>query len=310
MTIGKTIITYVEHAHVPVRTRDHGDGASRAQQLARLATQRRVFDRLDWWAVSEWADSDAWAWADDAALLALPSDIGATDALAATRMRAAWLRWCAVADGVSASGATRDLFALATQRLYDAGVNELWCITHTSDWIRDYTRDHGFETVDRMLTFRVADIPAARPIAPDITLRTATMVDLEAICALDATVFDEPWRYPPAIMRRAITQTPFISVAERDGDVGDVLGYQCAMLNEDEASGHIVRLAVAESMRGQGIARALLVGVMQQLHCAGGQSFTLNTQQTNLGSQAFYARLGFRLLADQPEVLRKRLSIA
>jgi ribosomal protein S18 acetylase RimI-like enzyme len=283
--------------------RDYNTNRARAQQLARLAVQRRAFDRLDWWSVSEWVDSDAWAWAADAALLALPGDIGADDSIASTHMDAAWLRWCAVADGVSASGPVRDLLVLTAQRLHAVGVNELWCITHTSDWIQDYARDNGFETIDRMLTFRTVDIPAARPIARDITLRPATMVDLSTICALDAAVFDEPWRYPPAIMRRAIEQTPFISVAERSGDV---VGYQCAVLGEE--SGHIVRLAVAEHVRSHGIARALLVDVMQQLHRAGSRSFTLNTQQTNLDSQAFYARLGFRVLAERPDVMRKRIS--
>jgi ribosomal protein S18 acetylase RimI-like enzyme len=305
MNIGKTIITPVQSVHMTTRTRD--EGATCIQHLARLAAQRRVFGRLDWWAASEWAGSDARAWTGDAAMLALPSDIGASDAIAATRMRVAWLRWCAIMDGVSASAVVRDLFAQTAQRLSDAGIGELWCIADTSDWIHDYLGDHGFEPVDRMLTFRIADIPLARPLAPGVTLRPATLADLDAICALDATVFDESWRYPPAIMQRAMAQTPFVSVAVRDGDV---IGYQCALLNEGHASGHIVRLAVAEHMRGQGIARALLADVMQQLHRAGCRSFTLNTQQTNRSSQAFYARLGFRLLTDQPDVLRKRISTA
>jgi len=305
MTIGKTIIKPVQLAHVTTRT--HDEGATRSQQLARLAAQRRVFDRLDWWTVSEWADSDAWAWTGDAAMLALPSDIGVPDAIVGTRMRVAWVRWCAIMDGVSASGVVRDLFAQTMQRLSDAGISELWCIADPSDWIHDYLRDHGFEGVDRMLTFRIAEIPHAQPLASDVTLRPAKLADLDAICALDAVVFDAPWRYPPTTMRRAMAQTPFVSVAVRDGDM---IGYQCALLNEGHASGHIVRLAVAEPMRGQGIARALLVDVMQQLHRAGCRSFTLNTQQTNRSSQAFYARLGFRLLTDQPDVLRKRISTA
>jgi ribosomal protein S18 acetylase RimI-like enzyme len=275
----------------------------RAGAIEFLSTQRRVFDRLDWWRVAEWARSGAWVWNGDAAMLAVPGDIEPDEPLGATLLHTAWLRWSAMADGVSASGRFRDLLSRLERRLAAVGVNELWCITHPLDWIHAYIGDNGFEPVERMLTYHTSRIPANRALPPGLVLRRAQEEDLSAMCDLDTSVFDEPWRYPPAIMRRALACTQSFDVAERSGEV---LGYQCAVLGE--VSGHVVRLAVRADMRGQGIATGLMAGALRQLRAAGANTFTLNTQQGNREAQAFYARHGFRALTQSSAVMRKYLN--
>jgi ribosomal protein S18 acetylase RimI-like enzyme len=41
---------------------------------------------------------------------------------------------------------------------------------------------------------------------------------------------------------------------------------------------------------------------------AGAQAVTLNTPESNAASQALYAGLGFRVLAERPRLLRKTLT--
>jgi hypothetical protein len=121
-----------------------------------LQHARRILDRLDWWRLSEWADSDMWSFDDgDAALLLTPLDLAETDALDVTRAATAWLRWCAVADGASPAARLAAVFHAAEARLASHGVREVWCIVHSSDWIKPYLRDLGYRVAERLLTFEI-----------------------------------------------------------------------------------------------------------------------------------------------------------
>ena len=86
--------------------------------LATLATARRVHNRLDWWQVGDWANSDAWVTEErSGALLVVPLALDPTDSMETTCAETAWVRWCALANGVPASQVMRALFAAAAARL-------------------------------------------------------------------------------------------------------------------------------------------------------------------------------------------------
>lgn len=276
--------------------------AAQAKLIARLAQGLRVFDRLDYWSVGEWVHSDAWAFHRDAALLVVPLDIASHDSLDRTRASVAWVRWCAVGAGQPPSSSLRRLFGEAERRLTMHGVREVWCIVRSSDWLRLYLRDLGYWNVDRIFTFKASParlVEAARP-RDDLVIRPAALADLAAVCALDAQVFAEPWRFPPALMTCMMTQAFSFTLAVRGGEI---VGYSCASLFEGD--GHVVRLAVHAAHRRQGIGAALLADCAARMMRAGVNLVTLNTQGSNRDAQRFYRRLGFALLGEKPAVVRK-----
>jgi ribosomal protein S18 acetylase RimI-like enzyme len=290
----------VDHAHASGRAAISPHAAPNL--LARLERQRRVFDRLDWWLASAWAASDAWVAGEDAALLAPPLDLGPHDALSAARHPVAWVRWCAVLDGVSATPLLAQLFARARARLAEAGVRELGCLARNSDWLEAYLRDLGFAAADRVLTFALRPGRAAWPKG-NALIRAAELADLDAIEALDADAFAAPWRYPAAIMRRALELADVFTVAEDDGRI---VGYQCASLGSE--CGHVVRLAVHTGARRRGVGRALLSDAIVRLTARGASCVTLNTPESNDSAQALYGQLGFRPAPERPRAFRKRLA--
>jgi hypothetical protein len=129
------------------------------QTLAALRDQTRVYDRLDWWELESWCDSDAFVSLSTtqpeslvAALLAVPIEIADIHRLATARSCAAWLRWCVVVDGQSPSAMLRVLMAETESRLRCANVRELWCACEPHDWLATNLRDLGFKRRDELVT--------------------------------------------------------------------------------------------------------------------------------------------------------------
>jgi ribosomal-protein-alanine N-acetyltransferase len=287
-----------------------------ATTLDRLARQRRIFDRLDWWRMEEWLASDAWAVArnHEAALLVVPLDLEPGLPLSAARHPVAWVRWCAVADGASAGAAIRALCAEAELRLAPIGVRAMWCIGRERDWHTAYLHDLGFHAMDRVLTYRLStrDLRArAAGGARGGQVRSAGQGDLGAICALDAEAFEPQWHYPRAIMARALSRADAFTVIE---DSGRIAGYQCSLRGVDPdtelsgaTGGHVVRLAVRPDARRRGLGRALLEDAIARFAQGGAECVTLNTPESNRGAQALYRELGFRAIAERPRAYRKTL---
>lgn len=278
--------------------------ASRQRILARLAVSRRMFDRLDWWTVEQWAGSPAMLVQDDAALMILPPDLSPGQEMNASCLPAAWLRWGAVADGSSASPVLPRLLDHAHAQLMHAGITEALAIVHPQDWLLGYLQDAGYAAIDRMLTYEAA--PAridAQPAMPNLSLRRVLAQELHTVCALDTRSFEPAWRYPPAIMQPAFEACAVFTLAEWHGEP---VGYCCALLNDEH--GHVVRLAVDEKHRRAGIGAALLGQVVQALGRQGALTVSLNTQGANKVSQRVYLRMGFSELLERPMVLRKQLA--
>jgi len=275
---------------------------------AGLKGARRVLDRLDWWDVDAWEDSPLWSFCGDgAALLLVPLDLSPGDALDATRAATAWVRWCAVADDAQAPACLRRAFDEAEAQLAAHGVREVWCIVRSFDWLRPHLRERGYRPAGRLLTFQANPqrLAKAPPLPAGLWLRPACAGDFDVVCALDAAAFDEPWRYPPALMRPAFARAFAVTVAVcADG----IVGYACSLLHR--AHGHIVRLAVHPALRLRGIGAGLLADSVARLHRAGAQAVSLNTQSDNRAAQRLYRRLGFIPLDEKPAVLHKPIAPA
>lgn len=277
--------------------------ADRQSNLARLAQARRVFDRLDWWALDDWAASPLFHLNDEAALLVAPADLLPTQTLHDSQLGVAWLRWCAVADGTSASPMVPRMIDTVHGALARAGLTDAYAIVHPQDWLLTYLQDAGYHTIDRMLTFEISpDRLAGQPVARDLTIHNAMARDLSVIEEMDARCFAPAWRYPPATMQPAFNACRVFTLAHwRNAPVG----YCCALLNGDH--GHVVRLAVEEAHRHAGIGAALLAHAVHALAAQGASSISLNTQGANTLSQRLYLRMGFSELIERPMVLHKSL---
>jgi ribosomal-protein-alanine N-acetyltransferase len=279
--------------------------AGRRSTLARLADARRVFDRLDWWTVDQWAGSPTLHIQDDAALLIVPPDLTPSQELAAARNPSAWVRWCAVSDGTSASPLVPRLLNEAHEALQQAGVTDAWAIVHPQDWLLSYLQDAGYVTIDRMLTYEAAPADIAAPPAHgSLSLRPLRAHELALAHDLDTRSFEPPWRYPPVIMHKAYGACAVFTLAEWEGKPA---GYCCALLND--AHGHVVRLAIDPQHRRAGIGTAMLAQVVHVLGEHGATSVSLNTQGDNHVSQRLYLRMGFNEIMERPMVLRKVLNV-
>lgn len=279
--------------------------------LDHLVQQRRVFNRMDWWTPHEWLESDAFcafssARGVDAAILAVPVSLNQIRHLRSACSRTAWLRWCAVADGVSASRVLRPLLQYNAEELLHAGIEEVYAIVEPTHWITTYLREGHYHHVDDVITMihRVPkdDLKAQARIR-GMTVRPATGGDMDEVCAIDHSAFDEQWQYPLFVLKRALDTCASFSVAVRENRI---IGYQFATSDGQDA--HITRLAVRADLQGQGIGAALLENTLfslrQELDV---RYITLNTQASNQVSQRLYRRFGFQALAPLMTVLCRRL---
>jgi [ribosomal protein S18]-alanine N-acetyltransferase len=290
-----------------------GGGAGRlaphgVAAINRLLTQRRVFSRLDWWTPAEWLNSDAFVALPEegeveAAMLTVPVSFADIQRLSTAQSGVAWLRWCAVADGVPATRVLRALFDYSNAQLCRAGIGHSFCIIEPVSWLLSYLRDAGFARIDDVVTMvrRDPDAPRFGRAVPAVAIRAAQLGDMEQVQDVDASAFEEQWHYPAFVLRRALATSAYFSIAARGQQV---VGYQFANQFGDEA--HITRLAVRADCQGQGVGAALMADALTHLRNTGGaRLITLNTQASNHVSQRLYRRFGFDTLQPAMRVMRR-----
>jgi GNAT superfamily N-acetyltransferase len=154
--------------------------------------------------------------------------------------------------------------------------------------------DAGLHVVERIAVLR-CERPgrvAALPPPAGVTVRRASLGDLDAIAAVDHASFPEFWRYDPAQLARLIGRGRG-TLAEEGGNA---IGYTLATVSGGEGS--LGRLAVAAAMRGRGVGAALASEAVAWLAGQGARAVTLSTQSDNEASRRLYVRLGFRRLPD------------
>ncbi|MFI5370227.1 MAG: tRNA (adenosine(37)-N6)-threonylcarbamoyltransferase complex dimerization subunit type 1 TsaB [Candidatus Eisenbacteria bacterium] len=125
--------------------------------------------------------------------------------------------------------------------------------------------------------------------AHPVTLRPFVADDVPATVEIERRVFSDPW---PAAFFLAELRQPLAHarVAERSGAI---IGYSVAWLGA--GSGHLGNLAVVEGERRRGVARALLVELLETSRARRVESLTLEVRVSNFAAQALYRAHGFRL---------------
>lgn len=152
----------------------------------------------------------------------------------------------------------------------------------------------GMRVIQEILAYRLdrpASYRAAPPTSPAVwTLRLGGSLDLEGMLEVDASAFDEFWRYDDEILG---------SYAEKDRVVlaemgGRTIGYTLCTLTGEE--GVLGRLAVARDVQGLGAGKALLDEVLDYLGRSGARWVTLSTQVENEVARRLYEKAGFKRL--------------
>ncbi len=132
-----------------------------------------------------------------------------------------------------------------------------------------------------------------------VGIRRATEADAEAMRRLwDAFTEEATFApYPGSGFDRSLLTDHLALVAERDGEA---VGTVYANLSTQHF-GYVFGLYTAPAARGEGIGRALMRAVAQEIRGSGRPYVVLSVDTPNEHARAFYERLGF---ADAARMLR------
>jgi len=129
----------------------------------------------------------------------------------------------------------------------------------------------------------------------------AAEADLDAVVALEAASFTNPWTRDSLVWELANSDVTRVYLL-RD-DAGQVAAFCTCWVIFDEL--HINTLAVAPDSRRQGLATTLLEHVLAEAARAGATKATLEVRASNTAALALYERLGFHVAARRPNYYTK-----
>ncbi len=117
--------------------------------------------------------------------------------------------------------------------------------------------------------------------------------DLPSVMEIEARSFPNPWHestFRGEIQHRPIS-FPLVVVHDT---LNRVIGYIIFWLIGDEAQ--INNIAIHPDFRRLGIGELVMRQVIQQLRSSGAVMVTLEVRPSNIGAQALYRKLGFRMI--------------
>ena len=121
----------------------------------------------------------------------------------------------------------------------------------------------------------------------EFTYRYATEADIDAIVAIEQAAMSSPWR--SADYREAINSDhAFIVVAEDDADIA---GFAVFYLTPPESE--LPDIVVAESYRGKGLGKTLLLEAISRLRPRDIDTVYLEVRVSNTPARALYSHIGF-----------------
>ncbi|MGQ0600420.1 MAG: GNAT family N-acetyltransferase [Anaerolineales bacterium] len=254
---------------------------------------------LDWRPVEDWLGTEPFVVAERGSrmvgALACPPDMPDV----------AWVRLMAVADGVAPQKVWEVLWPAAQQSLLAQGVQSAAALS-LDPWTEPLyqsagmTRTHDVVVLSRNVWTALPEPNGA--LLSSVTLRAANPADTAAIMQTDTAAFVSPWQLSPVMIRLAIAQAEYVSVAETDGGI---IGYQLA--TPGQGGVHLARLAVCPQWQGRGLGAALVRDLMAYCSGHGKREITVNTQHNNRASLAVYQKLGFELTGTRLPVYQLEL---
>lgn len=121
-----------------------------------------------------------------------------------------------------------------------------------------------------------------------------TAEDIAQVAALEQACFSDPW--PQSVLAHELENELSLWLVAKQG--GEVLGYVGSQSVLDEAD--MMNLAVRETARRQGIAKALVSVLCRKLSEKGVQSLTLEVRDSNEPAIRLYEALGFIQAGKRP----------
>ena len=121
----------------------------------------------------------------------------------------------------------------------------------------------------------------------EIILRSMRTEDVARVAELEKLCFRTPWSYNSLLGELSNALAHYVVAA----DDGVVCGYAGMWVMFDEA--HMTNIAVEEAHRQNGIARRLILRLMQIALANGAERMTLEVRENNHNAQRLYASLGF-----------------
>ena len=122
-----------------------------------------------------------------------------------------------------------------------------------------------------------------------VTLRRMRWWDLEAVHALEAALFPDPWSVETFWSELAqVPETRHYVVAEEDGEV---VGYAGMVSTGHQAD--VQTVAVRSDRQGRGLGGELLRDLLDEASRRGAGEVLLEVRAENVAAQELYARHGF-----------------
>jgi len=134
-------------------------------------------------------------------------------------------------------------------------------------------------------------------------IQAATLEDLPHILHIEEACFSAPWTRK--MLEAELSGNPFahflLAKQAPLGHIGSVsiFGYLCYWIVFEEV--RLMNLAVIESMRHKGIARALVMQALEAGVAQAAMRAVLEVRASNLAAHALYRGLGFRDMTTRPK---------
>jgi ribosomal-protein-alanine acetyltransferase len=122
-------------------------------------------------------------------------------------------------------------------------------------------------------------------------IRPMSEADLEAISAIEAATFPDPW--PRSALAHEAVRNPYCSASVIEEE-GTVAGYAFCWVVFEQA--HLINIAIAPGLRSRGLGEALLVHVMRHATAQGAEVMHLEVRDENQAAIALYLKYGFTIL--------------
>lgn len=120
-----------------------------------------------------------------------------------------------------------------------------------------------------------------------MNVRKGTVGDLDAICAIEAASFTDPWSRE--LFEAAFGEEVCVFLVAEDG--GEVIGYALYSVLFEDAE--IQSLAVAPRHRRCGAGRGMLERLVADAKIAGAEAIFLEVRESNEAAIALYRAFGF-----------------
>jgi ribosomal-protein-alanine N-acetyltransferase len=129
------------------------------------------------------------------------------------------------------------------------------------------------------------------PPASAVDIRRLTYADLPQVTAIERRAYPTPWSLAMFVLELSKPSGVCLAAELGDGPERELVGY--LICSRYDTVWHIMNVAVDPDRRRNGIATALLTGLIREVPTPDAQ-LTLEVRRTNAGAIALYERFGFR----------------